>query len=152
MARLAAVEGTPLPLVQIRAYETTPKGAVAVANGVSKALRTYIAREQETNRISPKNRVELQVFEPAREAEVFQGVRLTRPIMLFLLGALVTFGVAFVVDNLRGGRHAVKAEPSGEPEAALGIVRSEPEPEDEDDDEDEDEQPPAAPGRWAAPS
>ena len=106
-----------------------------MANGVSKALRTYVAREQETNRISGKNRVELQVFEPAREAEVFQGVRLTRPIMLFLLGALLTFGVAFVVDNLRGGRHAVLAEPSGEPEAPLGIVRNEPEPEDEDEDE-----------------
>ena len=45
--------------------------------------------------------------------------------------ALLTFGVAFIVDNLRGGRHAVKAEPTGEPEAPLGIVRNEPEPEDE---------------------
>ena len=73
--------------------------------------------------------------------------------MLFLLGALLTFGVAFVVDNLRGGRDAVLAEPSGEPEAPLGIVRNEPEPDEpEDEDEDEDEQPPAARGRWAAPS
>ncbi len=143
-----------LPLVQIIAYETTPEGAVAVANGVSKALIAYVLRDQETNRISARNRIELEVFEPAREAEVFQGFRMTRPIMLFLLGALLTFGVAFVVDNLRGGRDAVLAEPSGEPEAPLGIVRNEPEPEDEpeDEDEDEDEQPPAARGRWAAPS
>jgi hypothetical protein len=150
-APLPAVEGTPLRLVQIRAYATTPEGAVAVANAVSRALQTFNSRQQETNRISGRSRVELQDFEPAREAEVFQGLRMTRPIMLFLLGALLTFGAAFVVDNLRGGRHAAQAEPSSGPEAALGIVRNE--PEDEDDDEnDDDEQPPVARGRWAAPS
>jgi hypothetical protein len=148
VARLAGSDGTPLPLVQIHAYETTPGGAVAVANGVAKALRTYVSREQATNRISGENRLELQVFEPAREAEVFQGVKLTRPIMVFLLGALLTFGAAFVVDNLRGGRSVVKAEPLGEQEAALGIVPNEL----EDEDDDEDEEPPAARGRWAAPS
>ena len=48
------------------------------------------------------------------------------------------------------------AEPSGEPETPLGIVRNEPEPEPEDEreneDQGEDEQPSAARGRWAAPS
>lgn len=149
VARLSGDEGTPLPLVQIRAYETTPEGAVAVANGVSKALRSYVTREQNTERVSPRNRVELQVFEPAREAEVFQGVKLTRPVMLFLLGALLTVGTAFIVDNARGGRHAARIEPSGEHEAALGIVPNEPDSEPDDDD---DEEPPVARGRWAAPS
>jgi capsular polysaccharide biosynthesis protein len=154
VVRLAGDDGTALPLLQITAYETSPKGAVDVANGVSKALIAYVLRDQESDRISARNRIELQVFERAREAEVFQGLRMTRPIMLFLLGALLTFGVAFVVDNLRGGRDAVPAEPSGEPEAPLGIVRNDPEPEDEpqEEEEDEDEQPPAARGRWAAPS
>ena len=152
VVRLAGDDGTALPLVQITAYETTPEGAVAVANGVSKALIDYVLDEQVSNRIPARNRIELEVFEPAREAEVFQGFGLTRPIMLFLLGALLTFGVAFVVDNLRGGREAAMAEPSGEPEAPLGIVRNEPEDEPEEEPEDEDEQPPAARGRWAAPS
>jgi hypothetical protein len=88
------------------------------------------------------------VYEAAQEAEVFQGVRLTRPIMLFFLGGLLTLAVAFVVDNLRGGRHGPPAEQSGGPEAALGIVRNE----DEDEDEDAHEEPQAARGRWAAPS
>jgi hypothetical protein len=147
-APLAGTDGRPLPLFQIRAYALSPEGAVALANGVSNALRSYLAREQANNRIRGADRVELKVYERAQEAEVFQGVRLTRPIMLFLLGALLTFGVAFVADNLRGGRHAVTAEPSGEAEVPLGIVRDEPESEDED----EDEEPPAARGRWAAPS
>ena len=151
-AQFAGTEGRPLPLIQIRAYELSPGGAVALAKGVSNALQSYVAREQTNGRIKGKDRVELTVYKQAREAEVFQGVSLMRPMMLFLLGALLTFGVAFVVDNLRGGRHAVMAEPSGESEALLGIVRNEPEPEPEDGDEDEDEQPPAARRRWAAPS
>jgi hypothetical protein len=146
-APLAGTDSRPLPLFQIRAYELSPERAVAVANGVSNALRSYLAREQANNRITGEDRVELKVYEAAQEAEVFQGVRMTRPIMLFLLGALLSFAVAFVVDNTRGGRRGPPAEQKGEPEAPLGIVRNEPEAE-----EDVDEVPQAVHGRWAAPS
>ena len=83
---LAGTDGRPLPLLQIRAFESSPEGAVALANGVSNALRNYLAREQADNRITGEDRVELTVNEESQEADVFQGVRLTRPIMVFLLG------------------------------------------------------------------
>jgi hypothetical protein len=148
-APLIGADGRALPLFQITAYETTPEGAVALANAVSDALRARLAREQGNNRIAAEDRIVLQVVEAAQEAEVFQGVKMTRPIMLFLLGAILTLAVAFVVDNLRGGRQGPAAR-SGErePEAALGIVRNEP----EEEDEDVNEEPVAARGRWAAPS
>ena len=67
------------------------------------------------------------MWERAHNAEVFQGVRLTKPIMLLLLVSILTAGVAFVVDNLRGGRWSAQARVAGESEATLGIVRDEPE-------------------------
>jgi capsular polysaccharide biosynthesis protein len=114
-----------LPLVEIGALETSPSEAIALANAVSDALQAYLASEQGKNRISAEDRVELRVLERADEAEVFQGVRLTRPVMIFLLISIVTFAVAFVVDNLRGGRSA-SARARGETASGLDIVQVEP--------------------------
>ena len=125
-AAQVAVEGRALPLIKISAFETSPEGAAALANGISNALRT-LAREQGNNQVSGEGRVELRVVEAAEDAEVFQGVRLTKPVMLFLLVAMLTLGAAFVVDNYRGGRRSAQAWVSGEPGSTLGIVRDEPE-------------------------
>jgi capsular polysaccharide biosynthesis protein len=124
-APITGVEGRPLPLVELTAFETSPDGAVALANGISGALRTYLTREQASNDITGKDRVELRVLEDAREAEVFKGVRLTRPVMLLLLGLMLTVGAAFIVDNVGGGRRSAEAH-AGEAETTLGIVRDEP--------------------------
>jgi capsular polysaccharide biosynthesis protein len=126
-APLPGVEGRALPLIKISAFDTSPKRAVALANGTANALRTYVAREQGNNQASGKGRIEVRVVEAAEDAEVFQGVRLTRPVMLFLLVAMLTVGAAFVVDNFRGGRRPPQAGVGGESEATLGIVRDEPE-------------------------
>jgi capsular polysaccharide biosynthesis protein len=123
---VVGVDGRALPLIEIGALETSPAKAIALANRISDALRTYLASQQTANRISGDDRLELRVIERADEAKVFQGIRVTRPLMLFLLISILTFAVAFVVDNLRGGRSSA-ARARGETAAGLDIVQSEPE-------------------------
>ena len=123
---IPGAEGRALPLIEIGAFEASPAKAIALANGVSAALRAYLASEQGKNRIAGDDRIELRVIERADEAAVFQGVRWTRPVMIFLLVSILTVALAFVVDNLRGGR-AAAARARGELATGLDIVPIEPE-------------------------
>jgi hypothetical protein len=118
---VAGAEGRALPLVEIGALGTSPARAIAIANGVAHAMRAFLLTEQGKNATAIRDRAELRVDKKARKAEVFQGVRLTRGTMLFLLMSIVTFAIAFVVDNLRGGR-AAAARTAGETPTGLDIV------------------------------
>ena len=118
---IAGAEGRALPLVEIGALGTSPARAIAIANGVADAMRAFLLTEQGKNATAIGDRAELRVDKKARKAEVFQGVRLTRGIMLFFLMSIVTFAIAFVVDNLRGGR-ATAARTAGETPTGLDIV------------------------------
>lgn len=115
-----------LPLVEIGALEMSPAKAIALANAVSKALRESLASEQGRTRITGEDRLELRVFKRAEKAEVFQGIRLAPPMMLFLLVLIVTVAVAFFADNLRGGRSG-GARVGGGGTTGLDIVPIEPE-------------------------
>jgi hypothetical protein len=123
---LTGADGRALPFIEIGALEMSPAKAVALANAVSLALRELITSDQQRDRITGEDRVQLKVDKRAEKAEVFQGVRLTRPIMLFLLISIVTVVIAFLVDNVRGGRSG-GARAGGEGPTGLDIVPIEPE-------------------------
>ena len=115
-----------LPLIEIGALEMSPAKAIALANAVSKALRDSLTSEQRKTRITGEDRLELREFKRADKAEVFQGIGLARPVMLFLLISIVTVAIAFLVDNLRGGRSG-GARVGGESTTGLDLVPIEPE-------------------------
>ena len=51
-----------------------------------------------------RERVELQIVTRADKAKVLRGVKLTTPLMIFLLGLVVTLVVAFTRDNAQRNR------------------------------------------------
>jgi capsular polysaccharide biosynthesis protein len=123
---LTGADGRALPFIEIGALELSPAKAITLANAVSSALRNLVAKDQQRDGITGEDRVQLKVDKKAEKAEVFQGVRLTRPIMLFLLISIVTVVIAFLVDNARGGRSG-GARGQGEGPTGLDIVPIEPE-------------------------
>lgn len=126
---LTGADGRALPFIEIGALEMSPANAVALANSVSRALRESLRTDQRRTQITGEDRVQLQVSKEAEKATVFQGVRVTRPVMLFLLVSIFTVVIAFVVDNLRGGRSG-GARGDGDGTTALDIVPIEPERDD----------------------
>jgi capsular polysaccharide biosynthesis protein len=126
---LTGADARALPFIEIGALETSPAKAVALANTVSLALRESIATDQRRDRITGEDRLQMIVSKDAKKAEVFQGVKVTRPIMLFLLISILTVIIAFVVDNLRGGRSGGARAGAGGP-TGLDIVPMEPERQD----------------------
>ena len=128
VVRLAGDDGTALPLVQITAYETTPEGAVALANGVSNALTP-------TSRVTRRT-TESQPGPYRADVRCARGRGLSGPPYDASDHAVPPGRPADLRGRLRRRQpsrrpRSVQAEPSGEPEAPLGIVRNEPEPEDE---------------------
>lgn len=108
-APLTGDAGRALPLLEITAYSESADNSVALANQAAQSLRAYVAREQRQNAISESAGIQLPVIERAQEAEVFEGVRLTTPIMVFLLVTIATILLAFLVDSVK----RVRAESGG---------------------------------------
>lgn len=106
VAQLMSSSGHALPLIEVLGQSATGRGAVAIANAVATALKQYIRAEQNRSRVPTSERVELRVVTRAEKAEVLQGVKLTTPILLLLLGSVVTLVFAFARDNLARQRAA----------------------------------------------
>ena len=109
--------GTPLPLISVSALATTPAGAVALANRVSESLQKYIGETQVKAKVPKSQRASMAIIarpDDPTDAEVFRGIRLTPPLMLFVLGFTATVFLAFTRHNLRLGRQggAQAAQPS----------------------------------------
>jgi hypothetical protein len=92
---------TALPVVVISAFDSSAPGARALAGQVATALRTVLERDQASAGIKPSARVLLTTVGSGSDARIFAPRRPTRPIMIFLLGLMVTFGLVFLIENLR---------------------------------------------------
>jgi capsular polysaccharide biosynthesis protein len=119
------------PLIEVVGMSTSEGQAVAIANRVASGLRRYILVNQNRNRVPTSQRVGLRIVTPAEDAEVLQGVKLTTPIMLFMLGLIVTLACAFTRDNVtrnrRGpGSQSPPYEPPGGDRLELESVSEEP--------------------------
>lgn len=100
----AAPDGRALPLIEVMGLSESPAKAVLFANRVADGLRRFIRLNQDASNTAPADRILLPLQTRARTAEVFQGVKLTRPILILLLGSIVTLVVAFTRDNMRRPR------------------------------------------------
>jgi hypothetical protein len=105
--------GRALPYIEVVGKSASQRGAVAIANAVATALKRYNVAEQNRSRVPLPQRVDLRVVTPAEKAEVLQGVKLTTPILLVLLGSVVTLVFAFARDNVT--RHRAATQLAGPP-------------------------------------
>jgi capsular polysaccharide biosynthesis protein len=94
-------DGVALPLLTINAWSTSPENARRNAQLATDAFRSYIANEQQTNGIPPERRVRLEVVGGAKSAQVTSGRSPVKPVLAFLVGVAATFGLAFLLENLR---------------------------------------------------
>jgi hypothetical protein len=90
-----------LPLIGITGFGSTPARAERTARRVSEAFVVYLRRMQETNKIPPERRVDIQVIERPGNAVLIEGRRLTRPIFLFVLLMSATVALVFALENIR---------------------------------------------------
>jgi hypothetical protein len=101
VAPVTAPDGRALPIIEVIGLSESPADAVIFSNRVAEGLRRYIHLNQEASDTAPTDRIQLPVQTRASAAEVFQGVKLTRPLLIFLLGSIVTLVVAFTRDNMQ---------------------------------------------------
>jgi hypothetical protein len=101
VAPATASDGRALPLIEVMGLSESPAHAVVYANRVADGLRRYIRLNQDASGTSPADRIQLPVQTRAAIPEVFQGVKLTRPILILLLGSIITLVFAFTRDNMR---------------------------------------------------
>jgi hypothetical protein len=93
-------------LINISAFAESGPAAVSLANQVAAALQTYVARNQASGNVPETTRVSLPLVHRAERAKVFEGVKYTAPLMLFVLGMAATIFIAFVRHNVQLGRAA----------------------------------------------
>jgi capsular polysaccharide biosynthesis protein len=120
--RIEPVNHVALPLIEVVGMSTSGGGAVAIANRVAAGIQRYIRVNQNRVRTPEAQRVDLRVVSRADRADMLRGVKLTTPIMLLMLGLIVTLGCAFTRDNLLRNRRGVGSKvPPIEPPAGTTI-------------------------------
>jgi hypothetical protein len=98
---LTAPDGRALPLIEVMGVSQTPSQAVVFSNRVADGLRRYVRLNQLAGDVPQASRIQLPFVTRARSAEVLQGVKLTRPILIFFFGSIVTLVFAFARDNMQ---------------------------------------------------
>jgi hypothetical protein len=93
--------GNPLPIISLAGISTTPARARRVTERATAAIQEYLRREQESNKIPAADRVQVQVLEAPRRAELFAGRSKTLPIVIFFALTVATAALAFVLENIR---------------------------------------------------
>jgi hypothetical protein len=96
-----ADSGIMLPLIDLTAISTSPRGASVLATRAIKALETYLEAEQVANNVPTSDRAVLQLVVRPSHAEVFQPRSKTLAVVVFLAIMLATVGLAFLLENLR---------------------------------------------------
>jgi hypothetical protein len=108
--QLKGLDGATLPLLAVVGKSRSPDVAISLSNRAAQGLRRYVHLRQVRNKVPPSKRIGLPTVERAEAAGVLEGVKLTRPILIILLGSIVTLVVAFTWDNARRPRRSDEAD------------------------------------------
>jgi capsular polysaccharide biosynthesis protein len=94
----------PLAVLMFDGTGTSPKQAVSNAHRASSEFRAYVDSQAVGSKVRGDRRVVVNVLSPAsvHTAKVVQGRKLTVPILVFLAVLLVTLGLVYVLENLKG--------------------------------------------------
>jgi hypothetical protein len=94
-------QGDPLPLVQVAALASTPDMATSLAHRDTQAFQVYLDRMQQQNGVPANRRVLVQVVDAPTKPLIWQGRKLTRPILTFLTLMIAVVGLVFILENMR---------------------------------------------------
>jgi hypothetical protein len=114
---------TYLPLVAITGTAATADRSVAITERATDAFLRYLGERQNRAGIPADKRVDVQVVEEPRKAELIEGRKLTRPIFLFVLVLTAFVVLAFTLENLRPRTPTAELRVSPEPREAHRSVR-----------------------------
>ena len=90
-----------LPLIDVTAIATTPRGSMRLAVRSAKAFETYLTDQQRLNKVPTIDRVVVQQVQVPRRAEIFRPRSKTMPIVIFMAVMFATVGLAFLLENVR---------------------------------------------------
>jgi hypothetical protein len=89
-----------LPVLSVSGTAHTPKQAATIAERVSGALAWWLDRSQKQLNVAPDKHVRFSIISRPKPV-LFEGRKLTVPIIIFLSVLIATFGVVFILENLR---------------------------------------------------
>lgn len=101
----------PLPMLDISAKASTPGRAQALSTMVSRSLVRFIEKNQAGSGIPAKDRVILDVIDPAGPGVVVGAPSPALPVLVLFTMLLLTIGTVFVLDNWKRVRGVVPASP-----------------------------------------
>jgi hypothetical protein len=90
-----------LPLIDLTAIATSPRGAMNLAQRAASSLDTYLRAQQSANNVPSTDRVVLQEVLKPRKAEIFKPRSKTMPLVIFFAVMFATIGLVFLLENLR---------------------------------------------------
>ena len=102
--------GDPLPMMTFSAISYSPERAHRLAGRHIEAFRRYIRQQQDAQGVPPASRVKVEVVRQPQAPQLLVPRKKTRPIIVFLTVAIATFGLAFILENLRPRVRAVPGE------------------------------------------
>jgi hypothetical protein len=102
--------GDPLPMMTFSAISVTPMRAHRLAQRHIRAFLEYLRRDQVSRGVEPADRVKVEVVRQPQAPALLMPRKKTRPIIIFLTVAIVTFGLVFVLENLRPRVRAISGE------------------------------------------
>ncbi|HEV8687466.1 MAG TPA: hypothetical protein VGQ84_09330 [Gaiellaceae bacterium] len=91
----------PLPLVRIAAIADSSEHSLQLVVRMTEAFKTFLAEEQEANKIPDGNRVRLTVLKKADKPQLWAGRSLTLPMVVFIAVMILVSGLAFILENMR---------------------------------------------------
>jgi preprotein translocase subunit Sec61beta len=108
-----------LPIISIAGIGPSAGAAERIARLETQGLISYVESQQADAKISPNNRVVLQVINRPHAAVLRQARSTTVPVVVFLTLMMAVIGVAFLLENVRpairavgpGGVAVAEAEP-----------------------------------------
>jgi len=113
----------PLPVVGILGDAATPKEASALSREAASVFRKYIERQQRAAGIPSGQRIILQVISGTK-VQLLVGHKKTIPIVAFITVMIATFGLIFVLENLRPEVRTAEEPTVDEDEPAQRLQRS----------------------------
>ena len=93
-------QGDALPLLEVTTTGKTPQASEKVSAAVISALRKYLTTNGKRSDVPDDQQVNLVVLNPPKAGELISGRSPTMFLMVWLLGAVRTLGLVYVLENL----------------------------------------------------
>ena len=115
--------GATLPAILLAGQANTPSDAVRATVIGRSAFLQYVAAQQRSAAIPQDQRIDIQTIQASTVPKVFLPQKKTLPIVILLAVFTATFGLAFVLENLRPRAASVAIAPSQVPQREAKVRR-----------------------------